>query len=265
MGVKKALLVMAKRPYPGKTKTRMMPALTAEEAAQLYACFLQDVLALVRDVPEVTPFVAYAPDDGATRAYFQELAPDFELIPQIGVDLGARLDGVLSHCLQKGYAQVVAMNSDSPTLPATYLQEAFVRLDAPQTDVVLGPCEDGGYYLIGWKRPYPRLVRGVQMSTERVLQDTLAIAKADGLQVALLPSWYDVDGLAELQRLQRELEGEGSGSVFTKGFLRSWGLGAREMGSRGDEELGGDDDFHPHPNPLPQGEGTTSSPFWGED
>ncbi|HFQ93149.1 MAG TPA: glycosyltransferase [Anaerolineae bacterium] len=216
---RKALLVMAKRPYPHKTKTRMIPALTAQEAADLYACFLQDVLALVRSLPGVTPFIAYAPADDETRSYFQEAAPDFGLVPQIGADLGARLDGVLTHCLQDGYTQVVAMNSDSPTLPAAYLAQALTRLDDPAVDVTLGPCEDGGYYLIGWKRAHPRLAREVQMSTNHVLQDTLAIAQSENLRVALLPAWYDVDELAELRRLQAELREKPDAAPHTRRFF----------------------------------------------
>lgn len=217
---------MAKRPYPGQTKTRMIPALTAQEAADLYACFLQDILALARSVPGVTPFIAYAPADNTTKSYFQELAPDFGLVPQLGADLGARLDGVLTYCLHNGYAQVVAMNSDSPTLPPAYLAQAFTRLDDPAVDVTLGPCEDGGYYLIGWKQAQPRLVRDVQMSTNHVLQDTLALAQADNLRVALLPSWYDVDELAELRRLQAELRQKPDAAQHTRQFLeiRDWRL-----------------------------------------
>ncbi len=216
---KKALLVMAKRPYPGQTKTRMIPALTPQEAADLYACFLQDVLALVRNLPDITPFIAYAPADDETRSYFQTATPDFTLVPQIGADLGTRLDGVLTHCLQNGYTQVAAMNSDSPTLPAAYLAQAFAQLGDPAVDVTLGPCEDGGYYLIGWKRAHPRLVREVQMSTNHVLQDTLAIAQAENLRVALLPPWYDVDELAELRRLQAELREKPDNAPHTRRFF----------------------------------------------
>lgn len=227
---RKALLVMAKRPFPGQTKTRLTPYLTEDEAAELYACFLRDVLDLVRGLPDVTPFIAYAPADPETAVYFRECAPDFELVPQIGATLGERLDGVLSHCLQNGYDLVAAMNSDSPTLPAAYLNEAFARLADPQADVVFGPCEDGGYYLIGWKRPYPQLVRDVQMSTDHVLQDTLAIAATEKLQVSLLPSWYDVDGAAELQRLQEALQSDHEKASHTRRFfVKSGAIGRGGM------------------------------------
>jgi uncharacterized protein len=215
----KALLVMAKRPFPGNTKTRLTPLFDADAAADLYACFLQDVLDLVRRVPHVTPFIAYSPLDAETAAYFQALAPDFQLIPQVGDTLGERLDVVLSHCSHNGYAQVAAMNSDSPHLPAAYVADAFARLDNPATDVVFGPCEDGGYYLIGWKRPYPSLVRDVQMSTDHVLDDTLAIAAAARLNVSLLPAWYDVDEADDLLRLQAVLAADPTLAPHTHQFL----------------------------------------------
>ena len=96
------------------------------------------------------------------------------------------------------------------------MASAFERLDEKHTDVVLGPCEDGGYYLIGWKRPYPRLVREVQMSTSHVLEDTLAAAEEQELRVSLLPEWYDVDELADLARVSQDLRG---GTSHTLGFL----------------------------------------------
>ena len=216
---KKALIVMAKRPFPGQTKTRLVPPFSPGEAARLYEALLKDTITLARAVPKVTPFVAYDPADRDSRAYFQKIAPDFQLIEQRGSSLGERLDHVLSTGLALGYDQVVAMNSDSPTLPVDLLEEAFQRLDDPLTDVVLGPCDDGGYYLIGWKRPHPRLVREVEMSTEQVLAQTLRIAAHEQLQAVLLTAWYDVDDLADLQIIERDL-GAADVAVHTRRFLR---------------------------------------------
>ena len=181
--------------------------MNAEQAAQLYECLLLDTLELARAVPRVERMVAYAPRD--EQAYFAQLAPGLELIPQIGEDLGERLDNALTHCFEHGYAWAVIMDSDSPTLPSAYLSRAFDELE--DADVVLGPCEDGGYYLIGLTRPQPRLLREVQMSTPHVARDTLALAEAEGLRVALLPSWYDVDTREELERLRGELRGATNG------------------------------------------------------
>lgn len=197
-----ALIVVAKRPAAGQTKTRLGAVLSPETAATLYECFLRDTLERVRQVPEARPVVAFLPEDAG--AYFAQLAPDFERIPQVGPDLGARLDNALSHYLHNGCDRAVIMNSDGPTLPAAYLSQAFQELNGP-ADVVLGPCDDGGYYLIGLKRPAPRLLREVRMSTPRVTADTLALAAAEGLRVALLPTWYDVDDADSLARLMDEL------------------------------------------------------------
>jgi rSAM/selenodomain-associated transferase 1 len=216
---RKALLVMAKRPSPGGTKTRLTPLLAPQEAADLYACFLADVLDLARSLPGVTPVIAYAPPEPQAEAYFRKLAPDFKLVAQRGNTLGERLDAVLTTCLDEGFEQVAAMNSDSPTLPAAHLAKAFHCLDDPFTDVVLGPCEDGGYYLIGWKNRHARLVREVQMSTDQVLNDTLALAAEEHLAVSLLPSWYDVDDEGDLRRVLADLEANPNSAAHTRRFF----------------------------------------------
>ncbi len=184
----------------------------------MYECLLRDTLDIARAVPQVARWIAYAPVDDA--GYFQNLAPDFRLVPQVGASLGERLDNALAHCLQNGFTRAVIMDSDSPTLPADYLARAFVELQ--QADVVLGPSEDGGYYLIGLKQPQPRLLRGVQMSTPNVLRDTLAIAEQEHLRVARLPLWYDVDTRDELTRLKAELRCATNGTArHTREFLAS--------------------------------------------
>jgi rSAM/selenodomain-associated transferase 1 len=211
------LLVVAKRPAAGQTKTRLCPPLTGETAAALYECFLRDTLELMRQVPAVARGIVYLPEDAAD--YFQRLAPDMALTLQRGVSLGERLDHLLTAALAAGAQQAVVMDSDSPTLPAAYVAAAFARLDGPN-DVVLGPCDDGGYYLIGLKRPQPRLLREVQMSTPFVVRDTLALAGEMGQRVALLPPWYDVDTAAELARLRAELTSARDGvAPHTRAFL----------------------------------------------
>jgi uncharacterized protein len=196
-----ALVVMAKRPLPGHTKTRLCPPLSPEAACQLYEGFLKDTLDLLRKTPDVTRYIAYLPQ--GEENYFRNLAPDFELISQLGDDLGERLDSVVTACLSNGFEQVVVMDSDSPTLPPDTGDRAFAAL--ARTDVVLGPCEDGGYYLIGLKRPSPALMRNLPMSTPTVLMDTVRIARRANLGVTLLPVWYDVDTAAELEQLVAEL------------------------------------------------------------
>jgi hypothetical protein len=98
---------------------------------------------------------------------------------------------------------VIAINSDGPTLPPEYLLEAFADLD--EVDVVLGPSEDGGYYFIGYAQPRPALYADITWSTPQVTPQTLARAAALGLTVAQSPPWYDVDTIADLERLRVEL------------------------------------------------------------
>ncbi len=247
---RRALLVMAKQPIAGSAKTRLVPPLTSSSAASLYHCFLQDVLATVRSAANqeaFIPVIAYTP--AAALDFFSRLAPDFWLIPQEGPTtvtstprpaaasrplsgrpqqdspayqperLGDRLQYVLSAALGCGLHQVAAINSDSPTLPAEFLCSAFQRLEDSRVDAVFGPCADGGYYLIGVKKPPGRLVTDVQMSTPTVLRDTLAIAAEESIRIDLLPEWYDVDNADELDHLSAELAAHPERAPATSRFL----------------------------------------------
>ncbi len=193
---------MAKDPRAGHVKTRLCPPLDADTAARLYRCFLLDVLDLVAAVPGVDPVVAYAPPEA--RAAFAHLVDGrFRLVPQEGSDLGARLENTFRVLFQQGYDRVAAVSTDSPDLPPEYLREAFRRLE--ESPVVMGPCPDGGYYLIGMSRLVPDLFREMPWSTERVVSLTEERARRLGLYIARLPEWHDVDTAADLGRLCREL------------------------------------------------------------
>ena len=200
--MRQTVIIFAREPVAGRTKTRLCPPLDGTTAAALYGGFLRDALHLARQISGVRVAIAYTPEsDGA---FFARLAPDIEAQPQRGADLGQRLDNALGEWLENGAAQVVVIGSDSPNLPAAYVQTAFACLD-DGADVVLGPSDDGGYYLIGLRARQPRLLCEVPMSTPTVLIDTLSIAKELSLHVALLPIWYDVDTATELRRLVNDL------------------------------------------------------------
>jgi rSAM/selenodomain-associated transferase 1 len=155
-------------------------------------------------VESAQPILAYTPDEA--EPFFKRFAPPgFAFTPQVGADLGERLDNVLAQCLLDGYKQAVVMDSDSPTLPAALLKRAFRELEDSEVDVVLGPCEDGGYYLIGVKTPSPALFQGIAWSTSAVTAETLERAQEQGLRVVCLPRWYDVDVYEDLERLAEEL------------------------------------------------------------
>ncbi len=217
-----ALIIVAKEPVPGTTKTRLCPPFEPEQAASLYRCLMMDTFSLAARVNTADRTVAYAP--ASSRSVFEELVPDdFRLMPQEGVDLGERLCHALGQHFDMGYRRVVIMNSDGPTLPLAYLKEAFTGLDS--ADITLGIGHDGGYYLIGMKRLYPALFRGIAWSTERVIPQTLAICRDLGLTVRNLPEWYDVDVEADLVRMAKDLQRNPAAAPHTWEFLREWRRG----------------------------------------
>jgi rSAM/selenodomain-associated transferase 1 len=206
-----AFVLMAKAPRVGSVKTRLVPFLSADEAAELSRSFIRDMSAniaeLIRAAPELG-VVAFAP--AGDEAAFAGLLPDgFGLLAQRGADLGERLRNVSEDLLAAGVGAVCMINSDSPTLPAAYLRQSAALLHRPGDRVVLGAAEDGGYYLIGLKRSHRHLFRRIDWSTERVFAQSVERAREIGLEAASLPAWYDVDDAASLQRLCREVLGAG--------------------------------------------------------
>jgi rSAM/selenodomain-associated transferase 1 len=216
-----ALIVVAKEPVPGQTKTRLCPPFTAEQAAAFYGCVLQDTLALMARLASADRTIAYTPSTALN--YFEALAPNgFRFVPQQGADLGERLAHALGWHLAQGYQRVVIMNSDGPTLPLPFLQEAFAGLD--HADVTLGIGHDGGYYLIGMKRLHRSLFEGIAWSTEKVIAQTLETCRRLGLKVHTVPEWYDVDVEDDLKRLRRDLKRDPEAAPHTWALLQRWGL-----------------------------------------
>jgi rSAM/selenodomain-associated transferase 1 len=199
---KRILMVVAKAPMRGQAKTRLGATIGLDAAAELYQCLLLDVLDIARRASGVTPAIAYTP--AGSEAFFYKVAPDFTLVLQQGDNLGARLDHVLTACLNDGYSRAAVMSSDTPLVDPAAITQAFGALDDGH-DVALGPCEDGGYYLMAVKQPQPGLLRPIRMSTPRVLQDTLAAAARHNLRVVLLPTTSDIDTADDLGRIQDQL------------------------------------------------------------
>jgi len=191
------LIIFAKEPAPGQVKTRLSPPLSLAQAAELYRCFLDDVLEEMAILSKLDLAVAY--DPVASRNFFATLAPPgAKLVPQAEAGLSHRLIEACTWGFAQGYAAVLVRNSDSPDLPGAYVQEGREALLTGQADVVLGPCPDGGYYLVGLRQPCPELFQSVSWSTDAVLEQTLARALQLGLGPHLLPPWPDIDDLKEL-------------------------------------------------------------------
>lgn len=216
-----AVAIMAKVPRAGAVKTRLCPPLLAVEAAALYRCFLLDKIASVGALAGAHPVIAYTPEDA--YAEVGALAPPgFALVAQRGPDLGARLYATLGSLLGGGHPAAIAVDSDTPTLPLAFLQQAVDLLSRPGPDVVLGPTEDGGYYLIGVRATHRELFEDVPWSTSEVLEVTLRRAAKAGLEAACLPSWFDVDTAEDLERLRASLANAPATASRTGGWLASW-------------------------------------------
>ena len=212
-----ALVIMAKEPSVGRTKTRLCPPLTPEQAAALYKALLRDTIGLVAGLEDVQLVIAVTPPE-AVDVFRRWSPPGTMLLPVTGIDIGDCLTQVLGHLLASGHDGAMALNSDGPTVPQRHLRQAVAQQE--KADVVLGPGEDGGYYLVGLKEPHPGLFQGIDWSTERVMSQTLARAEALGLSVSLLPAWYDIDTAADLDRLQAEIATLPAGAVpYTRRFL----------------------------------------------
>lgn len=195
-----------------------------DEAAELYRAFILDTLHLAQRTAVASLFVAWTPDDG--RAELVSTLgcpgcpddPDVNWLCQRGSHLGERLSNAFTAFRQDGWEKTVVLGGDSPLLPQDYIEEAFEALD--RYDVVLGPADDGGYYLIGLSGPggpggpggrrnadgrYDRLFESIHWGTGRVLRQTRAAIRANGFSCHELPAWHDVDRPADLDRLAREI------------------------------------------------------------
>ena len=209
-----ALGIMTKAPQPGKVKTRLVPPLSLEEAAELNICFLRDLAGSTSQVcPESSAqgVGVYTPI-GAESAYESILPRDFFLVPQRGYEFGERLIFAAEDLFTVGFESVCLINSDSPTVPTSSFVEAANELAKAGDRIVLGPSDDGGYYLIGLKKLHISLFQDIAWSTECVFDQTKRRAAEIGLAVYELPRGFDVDDRATLARLCEELLGHESRS-----------------------------------------------------
>ena len=191
------LVVVAKAPVPGEVKTRLTPPFTPEEAVVLYRCFLQDRLAEINKLQGIDLAVSFTP--GNARNAFECLTGNgLKLFPQKGAELGQRLSNIFIDMLGRDYEAVSIIDSDTPDLPGTIVEQSFRILMGNEADAVYGPCDDGGYYLVGMRRPHPELFEDIPWSTRSVLNITLERARGLGIRTKLLPGWNDLDTFEDL-------------------------------------------------------------------
>jgi len=236
-----AIAVMAKSPRPGHSKTRLCPPLHATQAAGLSAAFLRDTTENLRaaaDSIAIARYAAYAPL-GTEAGLAQHLAADTPLILADGS--GTDTAGVqgFGRCLldaimgpfARGHASACVLSSDTPNLPTSYLVAAATLLsEGDENRVVLGACEDGGYYLLGMNVPHAGLFADIAWSTETVAEATRARARSLGLDLIELPPWYDIDDAGALDQLLRD--DRGYAAPFTRRAIAALGVAALLQGER---------------------------------
>lgn len=225
-----AVIVFAKAPRPGEVKTRMCPPLSHAEAAEFYACMLADVLeatARAARLIGLEPILAVHPAECCAELARDAPVP-FRVVAQRGPDLSARMAWAVREAAAGGALRVLLRGSDSPTLDAAALARALSDLDA--CDVVLRPDRDGGYHLVGLRRPTPGIFEHA-MSTPRALEDALARARALGLSTRVSEPGFDLDTLADLYWLARERELAGALCARTVDYADRRGLW-RHCGAR---------------------------------
>lgn len=194
MAEKRLVVVFAKPAVSGSVKTRLVPTLTPEEAVELHLAALSDTLSVAQSVAGARVELHVAGDDNDV-AEFRALYPGRPVKPQVGGDLGTRLAATFEASFDRGIEMTIVVGSDHPTLPSEYLSQGFDGLES--VDIVFGPSRDGGYYAVGLRRgAWPAAKRAfeeIPWSTPEVLETSLDRAREVGLELSLLPEWYDVD------------------------------------------------------------------------
>ncbi len=198
----RCILLFAKYPEQGRVKTRLSLQLPPGCAEELYRAFVFDSLSLL----ELTgiPFsICYYPHDDKAR-FTAWLGSHYSFIPQHGNDLGERVRNCFCYAFSQGFQRVIALGTDSPDLPSTFIKDAFAYLQ--KHDSVIGPCEDGGYYLIGFNKDtfLPNAFDRISWSTDSVVTQTIDRLKRAGRTTHILPRWRDVDTMNDLKHLYKQ-------------------------------------------------------------
>jgi rSAM/selenodomain-associated transferase 1 len=226
------LVIMAKAPRPGTVKTRLAQRLPVAAVTELYRCLLDDTIALAHSLGTVEVAIMCPASDVEELTRLAHGA--VRVVAQKGEGLAAGLTSVFAHFTAGGQQRVVAFNSDSPHLPASILCNAFETL--ADHDVVVGPTNDGGYYLVGAKAAHPALFDGDGMGTKNALEALLARARTLQLSVGFTEPFYDIDVEGDLTRLASDLRIAPNRAPRTALWLKEWQQAVAELRT-GTEDL----------------------------
>ncbi|THH39721.1 TIGR04282 family arsenosugar biosynthesis glycosyltransferase [Neolewinella litorea] len=187
-----ALILMVKNLIAGKTKTRLAQDVGDAMALQMYGILSRHTRDQALALEGVTRYLHYS-----EHVEVDDLWPNHPFIKmvQVGAGLGERMTAAFDHAFARGHQRAIIIGSDCPGLTTGLLNRAFGELE--EHDAVIGPANDGGYYLLGLRQPHPELFSDMEWSTSSVLEDTLARARVQGLSVATLPVLSDVDHLED--------------------------------------------------------------------
>jgi len=216
-----ALIVFAKPPVPGKTKTRLNSILSPEMAARLYDAFVKDSL---RHYSRLECAVRLYIDGTKGDVPDDWVHSDIQIYEQRGNDLGERMLNAFAESFASGVEHPVIVGTDHPSLPSAFLELAFELLQTPLS-ICIGPSRDGGYYALGMNECYSGLFQGMTYSHNRVFSQTMQRASAASNNVTVLPEWYDVDTPESLLWLVEDMNDEFIDLTCTKAVLTEAGLG----------------------------------------
>ncbi|GJQ59964.1 MAG: glycosyltransferase [Candidatus Scalindua sp. AMX11] len=194
-----ALILFAREPVSGKVKTRLSPYISPQKAADLYRAFIVDIVNNLKKLKNRDLTIAYTPPSSVT-AFHELIGRSIPLFAQRGVTLGERLQNAFQDFFDKGIKRVIIIGTDSPTLPISYIKEAFQAL--LKVPVVIGPTFDGGYYLIGLSEFTGEIFNGIDWGSAHVFSQTISRIYDLNRKFHLLPPWYDIDTPNDLTFLQ---------------------------------------------------------------
>lgn len=203
--MKPVLLIAAKNPLPGNVKTRLTPNLSHKQASELYACFLQDLVERVFSLTEFDTYISFSENSDTDLEDLKKLLPYPNLKYQVqeGKDLGEKLKNSFKHFFNLGYKRIVIIGSDHPDLPLNILHKAFENLQ--KSNAVIGPANDGGYYLIGLSKPETEVFENIDWSTAVVFSQTIEKFADLKLSHDVLKVWSDVDDYEALIKFWEKL------------------------------------------------------------
>lgn len=222
MPSRNSILVFTKFPRPGRVKTRLIGALTPQQAAEVHSACLEDTLALAARVPECERALLVASSLGSARRLAQRLriGRGWRIGAQGRGDLGQHLARAFRVAFRSRAEKVVVLGTDTPWMTRGRIQQALRLLS--DVDVVLGPTEDGGYYLVAMRREVPEMFRGIPWGTARVLQRTVAALGRAKIPFRLLARDFDLDTPADLRRAARLLRRSQRVRSALKGWVKRW-------------------------------------------